>query len=177
MTEPLEPQREVTLRFLAPPTDLNVGGKIHGGAVMKWIDEAAYICAAGWSGRYCVTVYVGGIRFYQPIHAGDLVEIHAQLAYTGTTSMHIAVDVRASNPQKLRFTQTTHCIIIFVALDENGRPVPVPKWHPRTEQEKALEKYVVRLMELRKAIEAEMKPHLGEPSEDQPAAGREAGVQ
>ena len=51
------PQREITLRFLAEPTSVNFGGKVHGGAVMKWIDEAGYACAAGWSGRYCVTIY------------------------------------------------------------------------------------------------------------------------
>ena len=54
---------ETTLRFLAEPTDMNFGGKVHGGAVMKWIDQAGYACAVGWSGHYCVTLYVGGIRF------------------------------------------------------------------------------------------------------------------
>src|SRR5918998_24965 len=57
-----EREREITLRFLAEPTDMNFGGKVHGGAVMKWIDQAGYACAVGWSGQYCVTVYVGGIR-------------------------------------------------------------------------------------------------------------------
>ncbi len=71
------PQREITLRFLAEPQDVNFGGKVHGGAVMKWIDLAAYACAAGWSGRYCVTAYAGGIRFVAPIHVGNLVEVDA----------------------------------------------------------------------------------------------------
>jgi acyl-CoA hydrolase len=62
----LEREREITLRFLAEPTDVNFGGKVHGGAVMKWIDQAGYACAVGWSGQYCVTVYVGGIRFHSP---------------------------------------------------------------------------------------------------------------
>jgi acyl-CoA hydrolase len=48
--------RSITLRFLAEPTDVNFGGKVHGGAVMKWIDQAGYACAVGWSGYYCVTV-------------------------------------------------------------------------------------------------------------------------
>jgi len=52
-----KPQRDITLRFLAETQDVNFGGKVHGGAVMKWIDLAAYACAAGWSGRYCVTAY------------------------------------------------------------------------------------------------------------------------
>src|SRR5688572_29446106 len=87
---PPAPDREVTLRFLAEPTDVNFGGKVHGGMVMKWIDQAAYACATGWSGHYCVTVYVGGIRFYKPIFIGALVEVRAKIIYTGTTSMHLA---------------------------------------------------------------------------------------
>src|SRR4051812_228729 len=54
-------QREVTFRFLTEPTDVNFGGKVHGGMVMKWIDQAGYAAAVGWSGRYCVTVAVGGV--------------------------------------------------------------------------------------------------------------------
>ena len=59
MTEPR--QHEIVLRFLAEPIDVNFGGKVHGGSVMKWIDQAAYACAAGWCGQYCVTAYVGGM--------------------------------------------------------------------------------------------------------------------
>ena len=87
--------REVRFCFLAQPTDVNFGGKVHGGMVMKWIDQAGYACAVGWSGIYCVTVAVGGIRFVNPILIGDLVTVHCQLIYTGNTSMHFAVDVIA----------------------------------------------------------------------------------
>ena len=73
----------ITLRFLAEPSTVNFGGKVHGGTVMKWIDEAGYACATSWAKRYCVTVYVGGIRFHRPIMIGDLVEVEARLACTG----------------------------------------------------------------------------------------------
>ena len=63
--------RELTLRFLAQPTDVNYGGKVHGGAVMKWIDQAGYAAAVAWSGHYSVTVAVGGIRFLAPITIQD----------------------------------------------------------------------------------------------------------
>ncbi len=152
--------REVTLRFLAEPTDVNFGGKVHGGAVMKWIDQAAYVCAAGWSGQYCVTVYVGGIRFYRPIHIGNLVEVQAKLIHTGRTSMHVSVDVSAGETNNRRFGKTTHCIIIFVAVDENGSPVPVKPWTPVTEEDVALEQYAMKLMDLRKSIEAEMSGYI-----------------
>jgi acyl-CoA hydrolase len=114
----LEREREVTMRFLAEPTDITFGGKVHGGAVMKWIDQAGYACTVGWSGQYCVTVYVGGIRFYKPVLIGNVVEVHARLAYTGRTSMHIVVG--ASDRKARRHTKTTHCVIVFVAVDEQG---------------------------------------------------------
>jgi acyl-CoA hydrolase len=148
-----EREREVTMRFLAEPTDINFGGKVHGGAVMKWIDQAGYACAVGWSGQYCVTVYVGGIRFYKPVLIGNVVEVHAKLVYTGRTSMHVVVDVGASDPKDRRHTKTTHCVMVFVAIDEQGNPVEVSRWQPETEEDAALERYAKRLMELRKGIE------------------------
>ena len=96
-------QRELTFRFLAEPTDVNFGGKVHGGAVMKWIDQAGYACAAGWAGSYCVTVYVGGIQFERPIQVGQIVEVRAQLVHTGSTSMHVAVDVAGYRKFKRSF--------------------------------------------------------------------------
>ena len=154
-----ERQREITLRFLAEPTDVNFGGKVHGGAVMKWIDQAGYACAVGWSGQYCVTVYVGGIRFYKPVLIGNVVEVKARLIHTGKTSMHVAVDVRASDPKSSQFTHTTHCIIIFVAVDGWGNPVEVNSWAPQTEEDRSLERYAIKLMDLRKSIEEEMREH------------------
>lgn len=138
---------------------MNFGGKVHGGAVMKWIDQAGYACAVGWSGHYCVTLYVGGIRFYKPILIGNMVEVRARVIYTGKTSMHIAVDVSAGDPKDGHLQETTHCIIIFVAVDEDGKPVAVTPWQPQTDEEAAMERYAVRLMELRRSIEDEMQPH------------------
>ncbi len=165
MNDQFIPQREVTLRFLTQAGEVNFLGNIHGGAVMKWIDEAAYACAAGWCGGDCVTVYVGGIRFYRPIHVGSLVEVSARLIYTGHTSMHIAVDVCAGDPKKRINHKTTHCIIVYVAIDEAGKPAAVPKWQPQSTEDRALEAYALRLMELRKDIEEEMERHMGEGNE------------
>lgn len=155
-----ENKRALTLRFLAEPTDVNFGGKVHGGIVMKWIDQAGYACATHWSGSYCVTVYVGGIRFLQPIRIGSLVEVHAKVIYTGKTSMHVSVDVWAKDPKDDDLEKTTHCIIIFVAVDEHGKPIPTPKWVPQTQQDKELEEYAKRLMDLRSKISDEMEGRL-----------------
>src|SRR5215210_22957 len=109
--EGAEQQRRVTLRFLAEPGDVNFGGKVHGGAVMKWIDQAGYSCAAAWTGAYCVTIYVSGIHFYHPILVGELVELRAQVIHTGNTSLHIAVDVRAGDARGGSFARTAQCVI------------------------------------------------------------------
>jgi uncharacterized protein (TIGR00369 family) len=153
-----EREREITLRFLAEPTDVNFGGKVHGGAVMKWIDQAGYACAVGWSGRYCVTVYVGGIRFHRPVLIGNMVEVSAKIIHTGKTSLHVAVEVSAGDPKEGLYTKTTQCVIVFVALDE-GTPVEVARWEPKSAQDVALERYAKRLVELREDSEREMGPH------------------
>lgn len=152
-----KPQRELTLRFLAEPQDVNFGGKVHGGAVMKWIDLAAYATAAGWSGRYCITAYAGGIRFVAPIHVGSLVEVSGKVIYTGKSSMHIALEVNACDPKSLNHRLTTHCIVIMVAVDEHGEPIQVPAWTPETDEDKKQHDAAVKLMEMRKQIGEEMQ--------------------
>lgn len=153
-------QRDVTLRFLAEPGDVNFGGKVHGGAVMKWIDLAAYACSAGWSAKYCITAYAGGIRFVAPIYVGNLVEVSAKVIYTGRSSMHIAIDVQASDPKQLERRLTTHCIVIMVAVDEDGKPTPIPEWVPQTEEDKKLRDSAIKLMNMRKEIGEEMEAHV-----------------
>ena len=154
--------RSVTLRFLAEPSHVNFGGKVHGGAVMKWIDQAGYTCAAGWTGDYCVTIYVGGIHFLRPIRVGEIVECRSLVIHTGRTSLHIAVDLYARDPKATELTRTGHRVIVFVALDETGRPKPVPPWVPTTDTDRALQAYALRLIELRKLMDAELESHLAE---------------
>lgn len=158
----MDRQRGVTLRFLAEPGDVNFGGKVHGGAVMKWIDQAGYTCAAGWTGTYCVTVYLGGLHFLAAIHVGELVELQALVIRTGKTSLDVAVDVYASDPKRRERRRTGHCVIVFVALDAEGRPFPVPPWKAQEELDLALEGYAERLGELRRQMDAEMELRLGD---------------
>jgi acyl-CoA hydrolase len=128
---------------------------------MKWIDQAGYTCAAGWTGTYCVTVYLGGLHFLGPIHVGDLVELRALVIRTGRTSLDIAVDVYASDPKRQERRRTGHCVIVFVALGPDGRPARVPSWEPETELDRALQGYAERLSALRKQMDAEMDARLG----------------
>lgn len=152
-------QRELNLRFLAEPSDVNYGGKVHGGVVMKWIDQAGYAAAVGWAGTYSVTVAVGGIRFVAPIRISDMVTVHTKLVHTGTTSMHFAVDVKARDPMDGPEDDRlcTHCVIVFVALDGvDGKPTPVPPWTPVTDVDRHLGEYALKVMDLSKGIEATM---------------------
>ncbi|MGF6494326.1 acyl-CoA hydrolase [Luteibacter sp. 621] len=148
-------QRDVEFRFLAQPTDVNFGGKVHGGMVMKWIDQAGYACAVGWSGAYCVTVSVSGIQFLAPILIGDLVTVRARLIHTGTSSMHLAVDVLAKDLRSGEPRLATSCVMVFVAMDkpDGGKPTPVPAWVPVEERDLRLQEYALKLMEMSRAME------------------------
>ncbi len=145
------------MRFLAQPTDANFGGKVHGGSVMKWIDEAGYACAVNWSEKYCVTVFMGDLKFKAPISIGDLVEVNAKIIHTGKTSIHIGIEVQTSDPRKNKFSKTTDCIIVFVAVDENGKSIGVPKWEPKEKEDKCLEDYAIKSMNIRKEMEGQLQ--------------------
>jgi acyl-CoA hydrolase len=89
-----------------------------------------------------------------------MVEINATVIYTGNTSMHIAINVQAGNPRKQERVKTTHCVMVFAAVDDHGKTVPVPKWTPQSPEGIELENYAKKLMALRQNIEDEMKPYM-----------------
>ena len=98
---PVDPDRsrgETVHRFLVQPADAGIVGSVDGGKLLEWIDKAGYAAAALWSGRYCVTAYVGNIHLDRPIAVGELVELHAAVVYTGRTAMHILVTVYSTDP-------------------------------------------------------------------------------
>lgn len=152
---------ETTFRFLAEPTDVNFGGKVHGGMVMKWIDQASYACAAQWSKRYCVTVSANAIRFIRPILVGQMVTMQARIVHTGKTSIHIYVVVKASDPKEDAEVITNRCFITFMAVDESGYPVQVPSYIAETEEDKKLEKVAINGKEFAKKLDADFEELLG----------------
>lgn len=143
----------ITLRFLAEPSTVNFGGKVHGGTVMKWIDEAGYACATRWAKRYSVTVSVGSIRFQRPIMIGDLVEVEARLAYTGKTSMNISVEVRSGDMKTGQMEVITECLVVFVAVDADGKTIPVEPWLPETPSDIALAQHVKAHLDAARAMQ------------------------
>ena len=121
----------ITLRFLAAPSDATVDGtSVQAGSVLEWIDKAGYACAVGWAGNSCVTAYVGNVNFDRPIAPGELVEARARVIHTGRTSIQVSVTISSADARDAVFGLATHCILIFVSVDANGRPQKVPTWKP-----------------------------------------------
>lgn len=141
------------LRFLAAPTDVNWGGKVHGGNVMRWIDEAAYVCASEWTRDDVVSSYVGGIRFYRPILIGNLIEVDARLIHTSHKTMHVCVHVKSIDPRSGEGAIAAHALSMFVALDERGRSKVVRQWTPQSDEDRSLDQHARALLEIRRRAE------------------------
>ncbi len=150
-----------TFRFLAEPTDVNFGGNVHGGIVMKWINQAAYACAAQWSKCYCVTVSANGIRFIKPIKVGQLVEITAALVHTGASSMHIYVVVKSGDATATTNSVANRCFITFMAVDCDGQPVHVPSYVPEDEQHMQLELVAMHAKDFAKQLDSDFTENIG----------------
>ena len=157
----LQGELEITLRFLAEPTDINFEGKVRGDSVIKWIDQAGYACAVGWSGQYCVTVYFGVIRFYKTVLIDNVAEVSAKLIYTGRTSVHVTVEVSAGDLKEARLTKTRRCVIVLVALDDQGAPAEIECWRPETEEARPWSSTPRGSWKLRKGIEEGARFHAG----------------
>lgn len=127
---------QVTFSDLAEPHSQNVAGTLFGGVLLGLIDRAAAYCAMRHAGRPVVTKNMDEVEFNQPIYIGELVVAHASVNITGTTSMEVGVKVFAQNPMTGEERHTNSCYATFVALDENGRPTPVPPVLPETPDEK-----------------------------------------
>ena len=142
-----------TFRFLAAPSVVNFGGNAHGGTVMRWIEEAAFACAAGWSSDRAVAVYSGGIHFFRPVSIGSVVELEARLIHTGPHSMHVAVHVRSAPVTAPRDgAATTQCLAVFVDRADDGRARPVPPLELVTDEDRRLDAHARELIAERAAL-------------------------
>lgn len=127
----------VTLTQLMHPEHANNLGNVHGGVVMRLIDEAGALCAMRHARRPAVTVAVDSLTFLEPVHIGDLVTLNARLTYVGRTSMEVEVCVEAEEIRTDRRVLTNRAYVVYVALDDEGKPVPVPPLLLETPEEKA----------------------------------------
>jgi acyl-CoA hydrolase len=131
-----ENHNELSMTVLMTPDMANFSGKVHGGAIMKLLDQVAYACASRYSGSYVVTLSVDQVLFKEPIQIGELVTFLASINYTGRTSMEVGIKVIAENVQMKSVRHTNTSYFTMVAVDEHGKPKPVPQVEPKTPTEK-----------------------------------------
>jgi uncharacterized protein (TIGR00369 family) len=153
----------VTLAQLMHPSHANLLGDVHGGWIMKLVDEAGALSCMRHSQKRVVTVAIDQMEFKHPIRIGDLVTLVSEVTYVGRTSMEAEVSVTAENPLTMETTHTNTAYLVYVALDERGKPTPVPplileteRQRRRWEQAKARQEY--RLSHARQVEEAMEKP-------------------
>ena len=125
----------LTMTVLMTPDNANFSGNVHGGTLLKYLDEVAYACASRYAGSYVVTLSVDQVTFRQPIHVGELVTFLATVNYTGRTSLEVGIKVVTENIREKLVRHTNSCFFTMVAIDENGKTVEVPKLIPRSEDE------------------------------------------
>lgn len=119
-------QNELTMSVLMTPDLANFTGNVHGGDLLKMLDQVAYACASRYSGGYVVTLSVDQVIFREPIHVGELVTFLASVNYVGKTSMEVGIRVQAENIQNRTIRHTNSCYFTMVAVDKHGKPTRVP---------------------------------------------------
>jgi len=122
--------------YLMLPADANPWGNVHGGVIMRRIDEAGGTVAMRHSRKRIVTASIDRMNFLKPVYVGNLLILKAVMNYTGKTSMEVGVKVEAEDLRTGKLTHTGTAYLTYVALDNKGKPTRVPPITPETEEEK-----------------------------------------
>lgn len=125
----------VTLHQLMLPEHGNALGNVHGGLIMKMVDEAGAIAAMRHAQRPCVTIAIDSMTFRQPVHLGELLVCDARVTYVGRSSIEVSVQVHAENPITSDVTHTNSAHLVYVALGTDGRPSEVPRLELVTDED------------------------------------------
>ena len=148
----------VTLSVMMQVTDANIAGNVHGGTIMKLVDNAAGLAAAKHAGGFAVTAVIDEMSFLEPVYVGDVVTLKASVNEAFHTSMEVGVRVEAESFVTGKTTHTSSAYVVFVAIDDSGKPRPVPPLVAETEQEKRRQREAALRREARlarkRAIEA-----------------------
>lgn len=151
------PKHELTMTVLMTPDMANFSGNVHGGTILKLLDQVAYACASRYAGRYVVTLSVDQVMFREPIHVGELVTFLASVNHTGTTSMEVGIKVMTENIQTQSTRHANSCFFTMVAMDENRKAVAVPPLVPVTESQHRRDAAARMRRELRQEVAQRMK--------------------
>jgi len=130
------PAHQLTMTVLMTPDMANFSGNVHGGTILKFLDQVAYACASRYAGRYVVTLSVDQVMFRQPIYVGELVTFQASVNHTGTSSMEVGIKVLAENIRTQELRHANSCFFTMVAVDDERKPVAVPPLRPFTPDER-----------------------------------------
>jgi len=118
------------------PEHANFLGKVFGGSILALLDKCAYVTASRFAGTTCVTASFERVDFHTPIEVGELVHLTGTVDYVGRTSLQVRIEVQAENVQQRTLRHTNSSIVTMVAIDDKGKPTPVPRLHPVTREEK-----------------------------------------
>lgn len=129
------PLHQLTMTVLMTPDTANFAGNVHGGSILKLLDQAAYACASRYAGRYVVTLTVDQVTFLQPVHVGELVTILAAVNHTGRSSLEVGIKVIAEAIQTRVVRHVNSCFFTMVAVDDARKPVAVTPLQPHTPEE------------------------------------------
>ncbi|CAN5590399.1 acyl-CoA thioesterase [soil metagenome] len=151
------PKHELTMTVLMTPDMANFAGNVHGGAVLKLLDQVAYACASRYAGRYVVTLSVDQVTFREAIHVGELVTFLASVNYTGNTSMEIGVKVVAEDIRSQSTRHANSCFFTMVAVDDARKPVSVPPLVLESEDQRRRHAAARTRRELRQEFEQRLK--------------------
>ena len=135
----------------------NFSGKVHGGAVLRLLDQVAYACASRYAQRYVVTLSVDQVVFRQPIQVGELVTFLACVNHTGSSSMEIGIKVVTENIRSQVVRHANSCFFTMVAVDDDGKPTPVPPRVPSTPEEHRRHAAALVRKELRREMEQRLR--------------------
>jgi len=139
----------VTLHQLMLPEHANTFGNVHGGEIMKLMDEAGAICAMRHARHACVTIAIDSMSFHSPVHVGQLLCCRARVTWVGNTSVEVEVNVHAEDVIKGTVTHTNSGHFVYVALDEERRPTAVPPLLVESESDRQAFNDAVTRRELR----------------------------
>ena len=151
------PTHQLSMTVLMSPDMANFSGNVHGGAILKLLDQVAYACASRYAGRYVVTVSVDQVMFLQPIHVGELVTFLASINHAGTSSMEVGIKVVAENIRDHAVRHVNSCFFTMVAVDDNRKPAPVPPLQPTTPDEKRRFEQAILRKNLRHELRSRFK--------------------
>lgn len=129
-------EKNLTMTVLMTPDMANFSGHVHGGSLLKLLDQVAYACAAKFCKNYVVTAALDQVFFREQVDVGELVTFLAHVNHVGRSSMEIGIKVIAENLRTHRRRHTTSCYFTMVAVDDKGKPQEVPQLLLETETEK-----------------------------------------